>query len=713
GTNQLTRITIPDSVESIDESAFASNDDLTEVKIGPDVTVASNAFSGDNTYFYDAYTVGGAGTYSKNQDGTWAKSSNVVLSLPAIAGVIAPVTGQTPVKTITETTEYTGTIEWNGNPSTFGADTVYTATIIITPKEGYTLTGVAENFFTVEGAIATNTADAAEVTAVFPKTEAETVTISDFKNIAQTGVSATFTWTAATEATSVKIQQSLNGANDWAEAETEALTESSVTATVTGLMYSTAYDFRLIIEGGENAGKSNVLTNIITGECPYTYLELSDNNVRITAYVGSDTVVEIPSTINGKTITYIGLGSGVFSDGVTPSQITSLVIPDSVISIGEFAFIRCSDLTSVTLSNNLTEISKCTFFNCTSLESITIPESVTAFGTSAFVGCSSLKSITIGSKVTEFKSPSIVDTDSTTSLKNAYNSGGAGTYTRTGSVWEKTGLATSVVVLGDNTEGQTDVPNTLKEVKAIAGGNGHIVALQEDGTVVAWGDNSFGQTDVPEDLTGVIAIAAGGFHTVALKEDGTIVAWGNNENGQVNVPSVLTNVKAIAAGKFHTVVLKEDGTVLAWGDNENGQVNVPDGLTDVKSIAAGEYHTVALKEDGTVVTWGDNDYGYITVPDGLTDVKAIAAGALNTIALKEDGTVVAWGKNSYKQTDVPDGLTNVKAIAAGVNHTVALKEDGTVVAWGFEDTQTEVSGLANVKSIAVGGYHTIAIVQNQ
>ena len=98
----------------------------------------------------------------------------MAIATAAIAGVTAPVKGATPVATIAETSEYTATISWSPADATFAADTAYTATITITPKAGYTLTGVTENFFTVSGATATNAANSGVVTAVFPKTEAET-----------------------------------------------------------------------------------------------------------------------------------------------------------------------------------------------------------------------------------------------------------------------------------------------------------------------------------------------------------------------------------------------------------------------------------------------------------------------------------------------------------------------------------------------------------
>jgi hypothetical protein len=62
-------------------------------------------------------------------------------------------------------------VTWSPVAATFAGATQYTATITLTPKTGYTLTGVSENFFTVAGATTvTNTANSGVVTAVFPET---------------------------------------------------------------------------------------------------------------------------------------------------------------------------------------------------------------------------------------------------------------------------------------------------------------------------------------------------------------------------------------------------------------------------------------------------------------------------------------------------------------------------------------------------------------
>ena len=93
------------------------------------------------------------------------------INIATVAGVTAPVPGATPKTTITSTTQYTGIITWSGSPVTFTGSTVYTATINLTAKTGYTLTGVAENYFSVTGATTTtNPVNSGVITAVFPAT---------------------------------------------------------------------------------------------------------------------------------------------------------------------------------------------------------------------------------------------------------------------------------------------------------------------------------------------------------------------------------------------------------------------------------------------------------------------------------------------------------------------------------------------------------------
>ena len=68
------------------------------------------------------------------------------------------------------------------------------------------------------------------------------------------------------------------------------------------------------------------------------------------------------------------------------SNLTSIAIPDSVTSIGERAFVGCSGLTSITIGNGVTSIGSYAFSGCSGLTSVTIPDRVTRIGEYAFRG---------------------------------------------------------------------------------------------------------------------------------------------------------------------------------------------------------------------------------------------------------------------------------------------------------------------------------------
>ena len=78
----------------------------------------------------------------------------------------------------------------------------------------------------------------------------------------------------------------------------------------------------------------------------------------------------------------------------------SLVIPDSVTNIGDYAFWGCTSLKGLVIPDGVTSIGDCAFYDCESLKSLVIPDSVTSIGKSAFLNCKSLKSLVIPDSVT-------------------------------------------------------------------------------------------------------------------------------------------------------------------------------------------------------------------------------------------------------------------------------------------------------------------------
>lgn len=133
-----------------------------------------------------AVSVGNATITVTTSDGGKATTCAVTvlpkqIDLAAIPGIAPPVLGAVPSAAIAETAQYTGTVTWDGSwawSARFGGGKVYTATIALAAKPGYTLAGVAADFFTVDGATSdSNGAASGVVTAVFPATA--TVAIGD------------------------------------------------------------------------------------------------------------------------------------------------------------------------------------------------------------------------------------------------------------------------------------------------------------------------------------------------------------------------------------------------------------------------------------------------------------------------------------------------------------------------------------------------------
>ena len=113
----------------------------------------------------------------------------------------------------------------------------------------------------------------------------------------------------------------------------------------------------------------------------------------ITKYAESDTVVVIPSKINGVTVATIG--NGAFER----SAVTSVTIPDSVTAIHDGAFANCSQLTNISIPNSVTSIGLSAFEHCTSLKSITLPSSLRNISMFLFHNCSQLTTIQIPDSV--------------------------------------------------------------------------------------------------------------------------------------------------------------------------------------------------------------------------------------------------------------------------------------------------------------------------
>ncbi len=82
--------------------------------------------------------------------------------------------------------------------------------------------------------------------------------------------------------------------------------------------------------------------------------------------------------------------------------LTAMTIPDTVTSIGIYAYAGCKMLSEVEFGNGLISIGAYAFYGCTSLKNLALPSKVNEIGIRAFYGCAALESISVASGNTTF-----------------------------------------------------------------------------------------------------------------------------------------------------------------------------------------------------------------------------------------------------------------------------------------------------------------------
>ncbi len=316
-------------------------------------------------------------------------------------------------------------------------------------------------------------------------------------------------------------------------------------------------------------------------------------------------------------------------------------------------------------------------------------------------------------------------------------------YGREGQLGDGNNLFASHPVSVVTTEG-----GLLEDVKEIAAGGSHGIALRYDGTVWTWGTSEFGTRGNGE--SGWERIARQQHQkepsypfeprNEATEVPGlTKLALGENaELG--HAPGQELEVTQIASGGKHDYALLNNGEVLAWGDDHHGQLGV--GSEHIENCY-GPLHEATPDE-------------CVTRPrlvKGLSGVKVerIAAGQEAAFVIAAKGTqILAWGENGSGQ--LGNGTTEdattpvtvdgtwpfpVREIASDGAHTLARLADGSVYSWGSDEngalgfvgpcepkgneeckplpvtTPTRAQALAHVVEVAAGEANSLAVVEGE
>uniref|UniRef100_A0ACD5UPU0 Uncharacterized protein n=1 Tax=Avena sativa TaxID=4498 RepID=A0ACD5UPU0_AVESA len=285
-------------------------------------------------------------------------------------------------------------------------------------------------------------------------------------------------------------------------------------------------------------------------------------------------------------------------------------------------------------------------------------------------------------------------------------------------------------------------------ITSVICGADHTTAYsEEEQQVYSWGWGDFGRlghgnsSDVftPQPVKALQGIqikqlACGDSHCLAVTMAGEVQSWGRNQNGQLGLgtteDSLLpqkiqafegTCVKMIAAGAEHTAAVTEDGDIYGWGWGRYGNLGlgdrndryVPEKVSLVEGekmvlVACGWRHTITVSSSGSLYTYGWSKYGQLghgdfedhLVPhkvDALKDssTSQISGGWRHTMALTSDGKLYGWGWNKFGQVgagDTEDHCSPVEInfpeeqkvaqVACGWRHTLAFTERKNVFAWG-------------------------------
>lgn len=336
----------------------------------------------------------------------------------------------------------------------------------------------------------------------------------------------------------------------------------------------------------------------------------------------TDTDVVVPATYENLPVTEIKMSA------FERKPITSIIIPDSVTTMGTNVFWGCTNLVSVTLSKNITSIGLNTFRDCTSLTSLTIPEGVTTIAKDAFYSCN-LERLDIPASITtiyeafnysKIKEVNVADIGAWCNItfcnrKGTYNLQSNPLYAGKATLLLDGEIVTDLVI-----------PNGVTEIKTGTFANNYNNP-----------NTSIKSVTIPSSLTKIGSEAFAnckGIESVYITD---VAAW-----CKIDFAEESSNPLA-ASGSNATTKLYVNGKIVT-------DLVIPEGVTEIKPFAFQNCtQLTSVTIPSTVTTIGDKAFRYceniktVNIPNSVKNINDQAF--FNCSALTDinfDGTTTEW-----------------------------------------------------------------------